>query len=244
MYNVMVVDDEVLEQEAIKSILEKHFFYTLEIKTASNGIEAVEAAVAFNADIVIMDIEMPGMNGLQALKQIKQNLPKCNAILLTAYGLFDYAQEAIKLNVKDYLLKPAQDEEIIEAINKIIQQLDEQNCEEKECVVVNNDKNGKIMNELDEYLHKNYMNNISLESVAGYMNFNPFYFSKLFKHYFNMNFIDYLTDIRINVAKQLLLDPHKSAKEVANMVSYNDSNYFTKIFKKKTGFTPTEYRNQ
>ena len=83
---------------------------------------------------------------------------------------------------------------------------------------------------------------ISLDSVAEMVNLNPTYFSALFKKELGVNFLDYLTDLRINAAKEYLTDPLKGASEIASLVGYDSAGYFTRAFKKRTGLTPTEYR--
>jgi len=93
------------------------------------------------------------------------------------------------------------------------------------------------------YIEKNYSNEISLEEVAEVVKISPFYLSKLFKQETGENFIDYLTTIRIRKAKELLFNPMNSVKDVCYMVGYKDPNYFTRVFKKVCGQTPTEFKN-
>jgi len=89
----------------------------------------------------------------------------------------------------------------------------------------------------------NYMMyDISLDSVSAILNLSSAYFSTLFKRTFHVNFLDYLTELRMEAAKELLADPLRSTAEVANMVGYESANYFTRAFKKKVGMTPTDYR--
>lgn len=95
-----------------------------------------------------------------------------------------------------------------------------------------------------EYINHNYMRDIRLEEVADMMGISTFYFSKIFKHYQNVNFIDYVTRIRINKAKELLRDPAVNIKEISGMVGYSDPNYFARVFKRQENMTPTEYRNK
>lgn len=242
MLKVLVVDDELFEREAVEQILMDEFGHKMNIRLAENGKEAIDTACLWRADLILMDIEMPGINGLEAAKIIKEQLPECKIIFVTAYGLFNYAQEAVKLGATDYILKPADDQEVIEAVNKAMRGDNEPVTEESDSQALT--KTGKMMKQVEEYLKKNYMHDISLDTVSRTINFSPFYFSKLFKQHFGTNFIDYLTDIRIETAKEILSDPTKSAKDIGAMVGYTDPNYFAKIFKRKTGFTPTEYRNQ
>lgn len=93
-----------------------------------------------------------------------------------------------------------------------------------------------------EYIDKHYKEDISLESMSCQTDISPYYFSKLFKHQIGVTFIDYLTNLRIAKAKELLRNPQLSMKEICSEVGYNNPNYFSRIFKKSTGMTPTEYK--
>ena len=95
-----------------------------------------------------------------------------------------------------------------------------------------------------KYMEDNYMFDLSLDSVSEILHISPAYLSAQFKKYQKMNFLDCLTELRINAAKELLTDPFRSAAEVASMVGYEDSSYFARTFKKRTGMTPTQYRRE
>ena len=244
MWKILVADDEALERNALRELIETELGHCAEVRTARDGAAAVEVATLWKADIVLMDIEMPGMNGIEATQNIKRQLPACTVVFLTAYGLFAYAQEAIRLGVSDYILKPAEDEAVLCVLQKAMHKESALPPAAAPCVpVAGQDKNSRIMQQVQTYLSKNYKQDISLENLAQTLDFSPFYFSKLFKQYFGVTFVEYLTDIRIEIAKNILQDTTKSAKDVGEQVGYPNSNYFVKLFKKKTGLTPTEYRN-
>ncbi|WP_245602201.1 response regulator [Peribacillus kribbensis] len=101
---------------------------------------------------------------------------------------------------------------------------------------------GGILYKAKEFIEKHFSESITLEQVAEYVELSPFYFSKLFKERFGMTFIDYVTDIRINKAKKEMTDPGKSMKEICFSVGYKDPNYFSRVFKKMTGHSPSEFR--
>lgn len=105
-------------------------------------------------------------------------------------------------------------------------------------------KVGKLVQDIEGYIETNYMKELSLQEIAKAMNFSTFYFSKLFKQYFNKNFREYIIDIRLEKAKEMIRNTELTIKEIGINIGYGDPNYFTKIFRKKIGITPSEYRNR
>ncbi len=266
-FKILIAEDETMERNILKEIIEENC-PVASVRTAADGLSAVETATLWGANLALLDIEMPGLSGIKAAAQIRAALPKCQIIFLTAYGRFDYAQEALRLQVHDYLLKPAEDADVLAAVHKALAKIaptdtvqphvaslaalpnptletltpplaDSTSAEEAPAV----EKNHKLLLQVQGYLAEHYAQDISLEVVAELLDFSPYYLSKLFKTTFGTSFIDYLTELRLSAAKELLADPSYSAKEIGERVGYPNSNYFNKLFKKKTGLTPIEYRN-
>jgi two-component system response regulator YesN len=517
MFKLLIADDESLERQAIKLIVSKNCSEITEIEEAANGREAIEKSMSFNPDIILLDIRMPGIDGIEAAGRIKKSRPESRIIFLTAFDYFEYAREAIKIGVENFIVKPAEDEQIIDAIKSITNELiktkvqqNEQNsyddklakvtifleseivsslsigevneeqirellelmninstkgcaaiirfdgeglqlemtmrlysskikdyteklgifclvnsvksclhivgfskrdmnlddinadmkrlytdlhnemknqiknriaigignsfsdikgifrsfsgarvasagCEggsfvksyeevrrstnniypiEKEkvlceriilgdelyalsvydeimdwiensyealedvilkayelIIVINrsiaidvkdkalevslrqlqqidsrtelrsfirdsifrlieditysqSDSGAAIIEKACEYINNNYAQQISLDDLASMVGFSSFYFSKVFKLYKSMNFIDYLTNVRINKGKELLRNPYISVREISELIGYNNADYFTRVFKRSEGITPTDYRNR
>ncbi|EFM12599.1 two component transcriptional regulator, AraC family [Paenibacillus curdlanolyticus YK9] len=122
MLKLLIVDDEPLEREGLRAVL-RHGIPESQIELARNGAIAVELAQSFRPDIILMDIKMPGMSGLEAVALIKEAQPTMKFIMVTAYEAFDYARQAIKLGVSDYLLKPSKASEIVAVVRKAIDSL-------------------------------------------------------------------------------------------------------------------------
>lgn len=235
--NLLIADDENLELKVLEKTFKKHFLNEFNIYLASNGKKAMEYLKDTGIDIAVLDIEMPGMNGIELAKHIRNKNPKSVIIFITAYDKFDYAIEAMYVKAFDYLLKPWKEDRLIDLIERAI---------------VNIGKNdlGKSKNEnpqkeiIIKYINTNYKKDISAGDVAGVLGYTDVYFSRLFKQLFNDNFINYLTGIRIENAKILLRDRSFTIKEVGESVGYNDSNYFAKVFRRSEGISPTEYRSK
>lgn len=123
MYRLMLVDDEGIVLNSLSFIIEKNYEEQFEIETAKSGRSAIETAERFRPDVIFMDIQMPGINGIEAMKEIRQILPSAIFVVLTAYDKFDYAKEAINLGVLDYLNKPFNQKSIIKVVDQALAEL-------------------------------------------------------------------------------------------------------------------------
>ena len=120
MYRVMIADDEKIAIDSLKYIIEKNFDEAEVISTARSGREAIEKVEEAVPDIIFMDIRMPGINGIDAIKEIKKHHSQIVVIVLTAFDQFDFAKEAVNLGVIEYLLKPVNRMKVVEVVNKAI----------------------------------------------------------------------------------------------------------------------------
>lgn len=234
--NLLIADDENLELKVLEKTVKKHFVDELEIFVAGNGRKASQICDEVKPDIALLDIEMPGMNGIELAKYIKEKYANCIIIFITAYDRFEYAIEAMHIKAFDYLLKPWKEERLCELINTAIENV---RSMQKTDGIVHSQKDV-----IKDYIDRNYKKDISAKDVAGILGYSDVYFSKVFKQLFDDNFINYLTKIRIDRAKILLKDVSFNIKEVGKSVGYADSNYFTKVFKRSIGMSPSEYRSK
>lgn len=131
MVKLLIVDDEPIEREGMQAILQ-HAFEGLEIRQAKNGKVAVDVAAEWKPDVVFMDIMMPGMTGLEAVEEIQRTNADIQFVMVTAFDTFDYARQAIKLGVKDYLLKPSKASEIAETAGRLFEGLKQKEQETAE----------------------------------------------------------------------------------------------------------------
>ncbi len=250
MYRILVADDEPIERQVVSKRIQKNFPGQIEIFTAQNGREAMEIFQREQCQIAILDISMPGVNGLEAARYIREKYPQSIIIFLTAYDEFNYAKQAIGLKALEYLLKPGRDEELQATLEEAFSLIDsEQTPAEGEPVNaatesedVDHQKIHMVAAEIASFMESHYQEDLSLQSVAGKMGYSEVYFCKLFKNCFDKTFIMYLNDLRMAKAMELLRDISINIKEISEKVGYRDANYFTRIFKKKMGMTPSEFR--
>ncbi|QHW31441.1 response regulator [Paenibacillus rhizovicinus] len=436
MYRLMIADDEALEREGLEWIVQRMLPDTFEIVQAENGRRAIELAEERRPNIVLMDVQMPGIQGLEALQEIRKLLPDAKFVLVTAYDSFHYAQAALSLGVKEYIVKPASREQVASLLRRLAAELDEERAkraeqlhlinkvstlqplvenelalilmmdqtqgssaeqlaewlefplEECRCLVaafpgsefapdrqslyetirrtaksfgpclvssivehhlavflrkppqaadtwkeepvrfarkladtvkslikkdisigigslrsgadgmrqsyfeavfastysdpicvfddlqqggqeplpqqraggegwqsyvtsalqrirdIREEQTLTIIDRAKHYISQRFAEDLSLEEAAESVHLNQFYFSKVFKQHVGETFIDYLTGLRIDRAKQLIEEDVLSLKEVSYQVGYKDPNYFSRVFKKVTGVAPSEYRSQ
>ncbi len=343
LYKILIVEDEELERTSTKIFLEENLLDAEIVGEAKSGFEAVEIIDTKDVNLMLVDINIPGMNGLEVIKYARKRHPEMVIIITTAYDDFTIAHKAIKLKVDDFLLKPIRKEVLLAAVknfasrlgegritdksNKLLSKLemelkkcsykasvdilreyiDQLYLEEKDVNIISkrlqevaklvvriaeemgiSDTNDLVMqmeklkikyllynNKHDaynevirmvdllfdkmnikgkmsddgmkavvDYIERNLKKGISLEDVANHVNISTYYLSKVFKKEMGVNFITYVTDRKMDIAKEMLVNTDIPVLNIALDLAYNEANYFSKAFKKKTGYTPSEYREK
>ena len=248
MVKILIADDEPIERTIIERMIARNFSENVQIVKAVNGREAVELYAKEQCQIALLDIEMPGMNGLDAADEIRKMDKDAVIIFVTAYDEFDYAKRAIQVRALEYLLKPLSEEELTANLEEAIYLT--QKTDKKQSVVKvdsqdnhhENIKMNAVAETIRNFIANHYKEDISLQDVAGSLNYSDAYFCKIFKQCFNKSFLVYLTEYRVERAKVLLADMSINIKDVSAEVGYRDSNYFARVFKRSEGITPTDYR--
>lgn len=253
MYKLLIVDDETEILEGLKTIIDWENNGITLCGEACNGIEALEKIHQLTPDIVIMDIRMPLLDGLELLARVYQsNLPvKC--IILSGYDDFYYAQKAIDLKAANYLLKPCRPNDILEAVLKVKAELDEAGQKEalfnkykqqyQESLPTLTENTNKLVKTAIGFIYSNYSKDITLDFIAKKIFITPGYLSQLFKQETGINFLDFLNQHRIQKAKEYLTSSFLKNYEISDKVGFKDEKYFSQVFKRYTGLTPTQYRD-
>ena len=219
MYRLLVADDEIIERKVLLKTLQKEFRGTMRAFQAENG-RKLWRYMKKKIQIAILDIEMPGINGIQAAEKIERKDKNCCIIFLTAYDEFSYAKKAITVRALDYILKPWDEKELMlvleEAmrlagekeeqtrIGKVAEQAEagQQIVEEEPDYANENLRISKVTEMLKDYICENYMKDLSVQQMAEKTNYSEPHFCRLFKQSFGQNFTSYLTEYRINMAKR------------------------------------------
>lgn len=244
MYRVVLVDDERLILEGLSKVVPWTDMDCVVAGTACDGREGLALIRRERPDIVFTDIRMPNMDGLTMLAALHSEFPRMQMTVLTAYRDFDYAQQAINLGVCRYLLKPSKMEEITQAIETMTARLRELPPEksDEDAEPEGGEAGSFIVHSALAYMRQHCTERISLTDVAESVYVSQWHLSKLINRHMGQSFLDLLGSMRIERAKELLLDPAMRVHAVAEAVGYSDVAHFSKSFKKIVGKTPGEYR--
>ena len=236
---VLLVDDEIMIREGFKRLFDWQAHDCEVVGEAGDGMEALAKIDALRPDIVIMDINIPIMNGLKVIQLSRMKNPNTAFVIVSGYDDFSYCREALRLQITDYILKPVNYEEFGTCIDNLKISLFEQRVS---AVMESEKQEERPINRLTWYLQEHLAEEISLSVLADEFHLSAQYISQLFKSEIGVNFLAYLTNIRMEKAKQLLLSTSLSIGEVSEQSGYGDYRVFTKVFKKSEGITPSQYR--
>lgn len=252
---ILIVDDEPRTRRGLKNMLEAWSGGRCNFRTAENGQEGLEIMKRESVHLLITDIRMPEISGLALARAVAdQALPvQPSVILISGYAEFEYAQQAIVLRVVNYLLKPVSKEKLIAAVEQALQATEERN----RTVRLQHIADPKLLHHSEttsplsepvrealDYMAQHLSEPFGLREVAEHVHLNPSYFSVLFKEQLQMTFSEYTTRMRLQKAKELLLQTNLPVTEVAERVGYQTAKYFSKLFKEYEGHSPGLYRHE
>jgi len=250
LLKMIIVDDEVFILNSLETLVDWQSIGVEVVGTADNGMLAIELAAQRRADIVLSDISMPNLSGIEMLEIIRNKQMLVEVIFISAHSNFNYAREAIRHGAFEYLLKPIREDVLLESVERCAKKIRDFREKTKSFTDaadqwVEEPNSGKhLVNSAISYIRSNYNKSISLSEVAEHISISPAYLSKIFSSEMQETFSQYLLSYRISRAKELLRSTHDKVYEVALHVGYNDTAHFSKIFKQYTGQTPNQYRNR
>ncbi len=238
-YRVVIIDDEAVIVEGLRKVVKWDQYNCEVVGTASDARSGAQLIREVRPDILFTDICMPGQNGLTMLAGLRSEFPEMQVTVLTGYRDFSYAQEAIRLGVTRFLLKPSKMSEIDEAMKVMTGKIGI-----KETSSSDQNTGSFIVNQAMAYIEKHYSEKLTLQEVAETCYVSQWHLSKLLNKYAGQSFYDILNKVRINAARELLKDPSLRVGDIGMMVGYMDNAHFSRIFKKLTGCSANEYRNR
>jgi YesN/AraC family two-component response regulator len=232
MRNVLIVEDEDVIRQGLKKILEELIGGYRLSGEARDGGEALNLLESSEPDIVLTDIRMTGMDGLDLIKQIRRVKPKLPIIVISGYADFEYARQALKYNVTDYLLKPVDRQELAHVLDRLFGAIVPGPIKETHYIV----------RKVRELVSENPGGDFSLKVLSDLLSVNPQYLSRVFKIQSGANLSDFVTQARIEKAVHLLQTTNLKVYEVALLCGYSGVKHFNNIFKNRIGRTPSEVR--
>lgn len=244
MYRVVLIDDERRIVEGLRRVVRWADYRCGVVGVAGDADEGAALIRNLRPHILFTDIRMPGKDGLAMVAGLRSEFPDLQVAILTGYRDFTYAQEAIRLGVTRFLLKPSKMDEIREALQAMVERLDQKGESAEAAEDEPAQRAGSfIVNQALEYMEKNYRQKLGLQTVADCCYVSQWHLSKLLNRYQGKSFYDILNAIRINKAKIMLADPSLKIWEISEAVGYTDTAHFARTFKKLVGMSANEYRN-
>lgn len=251
MYNLFIVDDDYWMRNYLKESLKWETFGVRFAGDAGGSAEACEKLELIHVDILITDIKMPGMDGIQLSELVIKKNPDVRIILISSYKEFEYARRAIGLGIMDYIMKPVEEEILADIIKKAVDSLNKKRQAVDICLPTSgvageqlNGTSNKLLQDVFILINEHYHEEQSLEKIAAKINVHPVYLCRLFKKETGENLIQYIMRYRIEKAMKILCHQDKNISKVASMVGYESLRTFTRVFKKITQMTPGEYRRK
>ncbi|WP_054027581.1 response regulator transcription factor [Bacillus sp. FJAT-28004] len=245
---LLIVEDEWIIADSLSSMEEWEERCIEVAGIAHNGYEAIRYLEAEPIELVISDIRMPDMDGLQLLQFIYEEMPNTQVIMISGYEEFDYARIALKYGAKGYILKPIDTDELLATVDRLLGQRNletgaEANAETIQTVVPQT-YHKEIVHKAIQYIQDYLHTPLSLSEVAKTAHLTAHYFGQIFKSESGQLFNSYLTQVRMEKACELLKHSGLKIYEICEKVGYVDPKYFSKVFQKQFGMTPNEYRQK
>ena len=240
MIDIVICDDEVILRNGLKSWVEKSGLPLKVSGTAGNGPQALELIAKQKPFIALMDVNMPGMAGLDVIEEIQNRGIGTRFIIISGHDEFQYARRACHLGVVDYLLKPIDRGELVELLKKVLEQIRKEQLTQKVFVEKEDTTKEKILGYIQDHFTEQQF---SLGQLAEEFHLSQSYVTRLIKQETGSSFSELLTRMRIDRAISLLVQsPDMKLVEIAERTGFASQHYFSRVFKEKIGFSPADYR--
>ena len=245
MWKVALIDDEEIIVEGLRRIVPWERYHCEVVAAAYNAAEGERAIRTHSPHIIVTDIKMPDTDGLTMLAGLRSEFPDMQVIVLSGHSDFAYAQQAIRLGVRRFLLKPSKMEEIEEAVLCATAYLagkgddpEEEAAEEQV-----SGAGSYVVRQAIAYMEEHFCERLTLQTVAEHCYVSQWHLSKLLNKHAEQSFYDLLNAIRIARAQEFLKDPSLKINEICELTGYADTAHFARVFKRIAGMSANEYRN-
>ncbi|WP_054940529.1 response regulator transcription factor [Paenibacillus ihuae] len=247
MYKLLIADDEQEIRHGLSSYFPWHEIGYEVVQHVENGQKALEYITGHPVDVLLCDVTMPVMTGIELAERLHLEKSPVQVVFLSAHRNFEYAQQALQFGVRNYILKPTKYKSIFDTFTALKESLDSakasllQASSPGDCppdLIAGHED--PVIRKIAAYLHEHFKE-ASLEGASQIVHMNPTYISKYFKQKTDTNFSDYLNTVRMQKAAELLSSHQFKTYEISDAVGYNNAKNFTRSFKKFYGKSPREY---
>ena len=237
---ILIIDDDRVFTESLSAVLSDDF----KVITASAGEDGLFVVKTHEISLILLDLKMPGINGLQVLERVKAVKPDLPIFIITGNGCYESAKRCADLNVQGFIEKPVDVEALLKRIKSVLNISDAVNINilRAICGKQSNAEISGITQKIIQYIHINYHRDFSREEMADDLGLSPDYISRQFRKSCECTLMDFINSYRIYKSVELLTRSDKKIGEVALAVGIPDLNYFCRLFKKHTGYTPESFR--
>ena len=250
MYNVMIVDDDKLARLGLMNSVSWHEYDMRVIFDTASGEAAVDFARNNRVDLAFIDLEMPGMFGLELLEKLSKISPMTKCAIVTMHDEFQYIQEALRIGILDYIIKTELGGEqllgVIHRLKNRMSALKERHVSEKE-PFEGTEFSSEIRHCIAQavsIIEEEQGTYLTATEVAARVNMSRSYFSTCFKQLMGVTFNEYFKQVRLESAKTNLITTDDSVHDIAQGSGFSDEHYFSTVFKSYTGMPPTEFRRR
>lgn len=237
--NILILDDEPKIRNGLVKLINEAFHHKHSVVSFGESKVALDYLKSHKMDLLITDIRMPELSGLELIQEIRTVDSRLEIAILSGYSDFTFAQQAIDLKVSKYFTKPSDPEELI----SYIESFDKRQQGTNRPAGRYTGSNLVILKGLD-FIARNYPTKFNLNDIAEELYITPTYLSKLFKRETGQNLSDFVLEFRMEKARELLVQLEFSIADIDDMVGYQDPGYFSSAFKSVYGMTPHEFRKQ
>jgi len=255
LYKILIVEDEDLIRKGLVYVFNWLEHDCVVIGEAANGEEALRFIEKSKPDIIVTDIKMPIMDGLELLDNIKHM--GIETVIISGYADFEYAKRAIHFDVSDYLLKPIDHKQLGQIIDELtakikknlvsdmvsekIKSIEDLRLFDVEFYYSNSNFKSRYTKKVLEFIKENYSRKISIDYIANKLEVSSAYLSKLFKSDAEYTFNDFLNRYRIQKALDYMLESDMKIYQIAEVVGYSEYKYFSQVFKNYLGYSPSDF---
>lgn len=241
---LLIADDEAIIRRGMEKMIQS-FDGNYQISTAADGREAIRLIEEYRPEIILADINMPHINGLDLIQQAQEFVPNTKFIIISGYHEFEYAKRAVQMQVFDYLLKPVKELQLREVLVKAAKAYETRIQELKQLNLLQPSEEMDLISQLISKMKLYYTHdNLNLQSIAKELHASQGYLSRGLKQRLGMGFSDYLTNLRLEKARFLLKHQKElTILEISRQAGFSSQHYFCRVFKQTMGLSPTDYRN-